>query len=145
MSKVTFYRQKRFDGGIRTGIDIDGDRALHHYEPGKGDENPALQWYVDLRISGDLPDAPDELRAWLLGHASKICNALNDLSRKHIGTDEDLVPFQAELPTIQKGVKIVVVWSAVRRVNNLEFTEVLRQLAVHFVEYVNELELVTVQ
>ena len=50
--ELSFYRQKRQDGGIRTAVTVDGDTVLHRFQPGEGASDPALLWYVDLRCAG---------------------------------------------------------------------------------------------
>ena len=70
MPNLTFYRQARIDGGIRTGIELDEDAVFEHFEEGGPELDPTLLWYVDLRCQGPgLPDEPRKAREWLIDHA----------------------------------------------------------------------------
>ena len=61
MPKLVFYRQKRYDGAIRTGLELDDDPIAEHYEEGSGERDPALLWFVDLRCKGPgIPGDPDD-------------------------------------------------------------------------------------
>src|SRR5438445_6610645 len=84
MDKVTFYYQKRQDGGLRAGVDFNGDRVLERFEPGPQEEprNSALLWFVDLRCAGEgLPSEPEELRKWFLDRSKPIQSALRQLAK----------------------------------------------------------------
>ena len=64
MSKIVFYRQKRRDRGLHTGVLIEGGTALE-LEEGvnwKGGD-PILLWWVDLRCEGKkLPTRTEPAR-----------------------------------------------------------------------------------
>ena len=49
MHELICFRQKRQDGGIRSGIQIDGTTHFHRFDEGTEDFDPSLLWYVDLR------------------------------------------------------------------------------------------------
>ena len=53
MHKLTFYHQKRRDGGLRTGVDFDDERVLERFEPGDLARDSALEWFVDIRCRGE--------------------------------------------------------------------------------------------
>ena len=73
MPNLTFYRQARIDGGIRTGIELDGDTVFEHFEEGGPEPDPTLLWFVDLRCQGPgLPDDPRQARDWLIDHPDVI-------------------------------------------------------------------------
>jgi len=60
MPTITFYRQARRDGGIRTGIEIDQNTVLMRFDRGRKESDPALLWCVDVRCSGArLPREPE--------------------------------------------------------------------------------------
>lgn len=110
---VTFYRQARVDGGVRTGLSIDGNTQWETFRPGKQIEDPSLLWYVDVRCRGaNLPATPPEARRWLLRHAESIKSALNDVPRK-VQFDDQLQPFEKHIQ-IDGGVDVGVFISAVR-------------------------------
>ena len=52
MPNLTFYRQKRVDGGVRTGVELDGETVASLFEEGDPERDPALLWFVDLRCEG---------------------------------------------------------------------------------------------
>jgi hypothetical protein len=64
MAKITFYRQKRRDGGLHTGITINGWNAMEMDEGIDWDDaDPVLLWYVDVQCEGKmLPDRPETAR-----------------------------------------------------------------------------------
>lgn len=73
MAKLIFYRQKRYDNGIRTGLELDGDPIAERFEEGDKDRDPALIWYVDLCCEGPgVPDDPDLAERWLVDHSPLI-------------------------------------------------------------------------
>ena len=51
MSTIVFFRQARIDGGIHTGVDVNGT-GWEFYDAGSDEHDPALVWYVDLRRKG---------------------------------------------------------------------------------------------
>jgi len=70
MPKLIFYRQKRYDQAIRTGVELDGETIAERYEEGGSEPDPGLLWYVDLRCEGSaIPDGFDEAAHWLLDHS----------------------------------------------------------------------------
>src|SRR5260221_10471744 len=93
MHTITFFRQARLDGGIRTGVDVNGAVAWHHFQAAGEEYDPALVWYVDLECEGsdsDLPDGKDQARQWLLDQAPIIQKGLRDLAEKlRIGFDAE--------------------------------------------------------
>ena len=40
MPNLTFYRQARIDGGIRTGIELDEDTVFEYFEEGGSEPDP---------------------------------------------------------------------------------------------------------
>jgi len=60
VSSVKFFRQKRFDGGIRMGVSVGQDLVLHHFVPGSDEDDPALEWYVDVELkAAGIPSEPE--------------------------------------------------------------------------------------
>jgi hypothetical protein len=116
MSSLSFYRQARVDGGIRTGIDVDWDPAWEGYEPGGEESDPALLWYVDVRCEGEsLPRDRDRVRQWFLDLSPTLKPALAALASKlRVGYDDEAVPYQFPVPGTPAGVSVVIVCSAVR-------------------------------
>lgn len=118
MAKISFFRQERYDGGVRTGIGINDETVLHHFETGSGEADPALLWFVDLGFTGrSLPSAPEQARKWLAEHAEFICHGLQEAAdRLQVGMDHDEPsPFRWSLSGAPRGVKAVLLVSGVRR------------------------------
>ena len=63
MTKLTFYRQGRKDGGIRTGVEVNDESVLGRFEEGDKETDSALDWYVDIRCSvSKLGNDPEDAR-----------------------------------------------------------------------------------
>src|SRR5260370_39414020 len=70
MPVITFYRQARRDGCIRTGVELDGDVLFGRLEGGSTDFDPVLTWYVELQCAGEnLPQEAEVIRQWLIDRA----------------------------------------------------------------------------
>jgi len=140
MTKITFFANKRQDDGFRTGIDIDGETIWHHFVPGSEDADPALLWWVDVSCEGDLPSDPDGVRQWMREHADLIRKYVNQAAGDidPVGFDVELRPFRREY--LSGNVRIVVVASAVRRLEAREMGVVLQDLSNRWVELLQELE-----
>jgi hypothetical protein len=142
MSELTFYRQKRVDGGIRTGIDLDGASICEDFEPGEAERDPALRWYVDLRCSGDgLPGDADSAREWLLEHDAMIREGFSRYAEElAAGSDQDDYPLQwSGFQALPPKVRMSIACSAIRRVDARELNHVLLDIAEHWSERVGRL------
>jgi hypothetical protein len=130
MDKLNFYRQKRRDGGVRTGIEFNDERVLELYEPGNLPQDSALLWFVDVRCSGkNLPSEPEAIRNWFLERGSAIQAALREFSRDLIaGIDPDW-PMRKTIVPSRNGVRIAIYCSATRRLSGREISEILSDLA----------------
>jgi hypothetical protein len=144
MSTVTFYRQKRVDGGIRSGIDIDGISVLESFAKGKADYDPALAWYVDVRCQGkNLPDSPEPARRWLLEREETVREALDQLAEDlRAGLDIESWPLHRQIPAAPSGARMTIVCSAVRRINALKISDVLRQVGLNWRKFLTSLQAV---
>ncbi|HWE95008.1 MAG: hypothetical protein JWP03_1211 [Phycisphaerales bacterium] len=131
MPTITFYRQARRDGGIRTGIDIDGDTVIDQFVEGGGDMDPALDWYVDVRCKGaGLPRAGEAARRWLLGKERVITRVLRALAGEvPAGIDPGDWPLRKTARVGASGTTISVVCTAVRRVDAQQIAQVLTDIA----------------
>jgi len=142
MATITLYRQARFDGGLRTGIDVDGETILEHYQPESGDSNPALLWYMDVRLSGDqLPSDPLEARDWLAANSEFFRSQLERVAEENLeaGFDAELRPFRRRLGGCPEGCSAEVVISAVRRLEARDIADQVRSLAQHWCTVLEEL------
>ena len=139
MSKLVFFRQGRVDGGIRTGIDIDGT-TFDHFESGIGEHDPALAWFVDLRLEGNsVPAQPERARQWLLDHKSLVNEAYTAVSRRlQVGMDPDVWPLQCEAPNAPPGVHITTVCSSTATTTAREIGATILDIAQHWEDYLDQ-------
>jgi hypothetical protein len=142
MPKLTFYRQRRRDGGTRTGVDVDGAAVLQQFEAGKKPSDPVLLWFVDIRCEGpSLPATPEGARDWLLAQAETVTTALERLADDiGPGLDVNVWPLRYPVPGTRKGVRLAVVCSATRRLAGREMATVLKDLADNWAKYVRGLK-----
>lgn len=133
---ITFYRQMRRDGGVRSGVYIDDDSILHHFQPSNGHRHhsvdPKLDWWVDVRISGnDLPTRAASIRKWCLQkeHAATIRQQLRQAANE-LGAGIDWANWPVKIgPSVRKGLSVAVVCSAARRIEARELGCILAQMA----------------
>ena len=141
MSKVTFYVQKRTDNGKRIGLLVDGETLFQRFEAGKGDWDPGLAWFVDLRCEGEtIPAQADEARDWLLSRADLFAKELtlfaNDLTT---GIDPDVWPVQRRIASGLPGLRMEIVSSAMRRIEPEELAQAMRGIASGLKQEIAEL------
>jgi hypothetical protein len=142
MAGLTFYRQARRDGGVRTGVMLGENTVLHRYEEGDEDHDPALVWSVDLRCNGSgLPDDVEGARRWLLQHEGIIRRGFERFADElQAGADVDPYPLQWEgFEDAPDHVQMKIVCGAVRRVDALRLADVLRDVATHWRPRIEEL------
>ena len=141
MSTITFYRQARRDGGVRTGIEIDNDTVLARFERGGQESDPALVWYVDVRLQGKrLPTDPEAARSWLLRHGKSVARILRQMADEvPLGIDPGDWPLRKTGRVDASGVKVTVSCSAMRRVDAQSISNELRDIAQHWDKRVAEL------
>lgn len=132
MAQLRFYRQVRYDGGIRTGIGVDEQPIWHDFQAGSEDSDPAILWYVDVIVEGNkLPNDPEESRGWLLAQATPLTNALRAAAeRLEIGLDDSADwPYRVRLNGLPRGVQGEIRVSAVRGLPEGELAQGLSDLA----------------
>jgi len=142
MPDLTFYHQKRVDGGLRTGIDLDGDTICEDFEPGEAERDPALRWYVDLRCSGEgLPAEADSARDWLLEHEAMIQDGFRRYADQlAAGADPDDYPLQwSGFQPLPPGVQMSIACAVIRRVDARELNRLLLDIAEHWSERIDRL------
>ena len=131
MHELGFYRQARFDGGVRTGVGVDGTTVLHEFQP--GDEecvDPAILWYADLTCSGeDLPTEAEEVRDWFIANQVWIKQGLSETA-EHIalGVDNDLKPFERKLQA-PNSIEARVIATGIRRLSAQGISSQLLEIA----------------
>src|SRR4051794_4076762 len=116
MAGLTFFRQARIDGGVRTGVMIGEFTVLHRFEEGSADHDPALIWSVDLRCNGSgLPVDAEGARRWLLEHEGIIRRGFVRFADElQAGVDVDPYPLQWEgFEGTPEGVQMRIVCSAI--------------------------------
>ena len=139
MHKLTFYHQKRRDGGLRTGVDCDDERVLERFEPGNLPSDSALEWFVDIRCRGEtLPPEPEQIREWFLSRSGPIQTALRQFADDCVaGIDKDW-PLRREIPS-SDGVGMAIYCSATRRLSGREIASVIAELAAKWPVLLREL------
>ncbi len=143
MSELTFYRQRRMDGGLRTGIDVDGELAFGLFEEGTQDNDPRLRWFVDLRCEGQkLPHSPRGARKWLLDHGDAIGEGFVLFAEEmRVGIDLDIVSLAWDrFPNAPKDVTMKIVLSAIRRVDAREMAGVVHETGLHWKDLIRGLK-----
>jgi len=139
MKNLTFFRQKRRDGSVRTGVELDEERILEDFESGAPREDPRLLWWIDVRCSQKTwPEETEKLREWLLEHAQRIEGGLKALATElNTGIDKDC-PVKHVAPS-RAGTKIEIFCSAMRRVAGREIQTELFTLARNWQTIIAEL------
>jgi hypothetical protein len=141
MSRITFYRQTREDGDVRTGLSADDMVLFDRYE-GRSKRNPALRWFVDVRCEGKLPTDAEKARAWLLDHAPEIKAGLDEFGETlHAGLDIDSWPVLHPMKRAPKGTRITFACSAVRSTDARSISAIIKKIADNFEAYVKRLQL----
>ena len=146
MAELAFYRQKRFDGGIRMGIEYDGSRLFEDFQQGPPEleDEPmgsALEWYIDLRCRGDaLPNHPEAARQWFEVRSAAIQDALREFSGAvKAGIDDDF-PIESPLYKFDEhGVQMKIVCSVIKRITRRVFSGVLEECSREFPSYLQKL------
>jgi len=139
MKNLTFFRQKRRDGSVRTGVELDEHRMLESFEAGSPDEDPTLLWWIDVRCAQrTFPLDPEELRAWLLKNATKFEKALKDYAAE-LGAGIDINWPVKHLAFQRAGTKVEIACSAMRRGAGREIPTELAELAKHWQSIIAEL------
>ena len=132
MPKLVFYRHKRYDGGIRTGVELDDDRVADWFDPGPDENDRALLWYVDLRCEGSgVPDEPELALDWLSGHGPIIRDGFSRCA-DHLrnGIDPDIYTVRwTDFRNVPPDVTMLIACSAIRRVDALEIGAHLSEIA----------------
>ncbi len=142
MSQLTYYCQARIDGGIRTGIDVDGATVLARYKPGMDEHDPSLKWYVDVRCDGPaLPTDGEDARHWLVENANLIKDELLCAGRQiELGFDTETRPFERRVESTPAGTTILIVASAQQRTLGRDMAPTLKGLADELESSLHDLE-----
>ena len=140
---LTFYRQKRVDGGIRTGIMLDGETVLGRFEEGRSDYDPALIWSVDLRCKGKgLPETAEDARRWFLGHESMIRDGFHRYAEQLRAGSDVTGPYLLEWSDFRSpppGITMTIACGALRRVDALMLASVIEDTGVRWAVLIQSL------
>lgn len=139
MFSLTYYKQQREDGGVRTGIDANGDTILHRFEDGNAEEkSPALDWYVDVRCSIEAEEVGDA-RIWFHQHHKLIDRALRMAADKLLaGVDFGGEPWLGAEDR-EAGIRVAISCSAQRRVDALEMQRHIEEVRVGLLNDIDRL------
>ena len=138
MASISFYRQARADGGIRTGLTVNDLEVMGSFGGNHADTDPSLLWFVDVTCVGRLPVKTDAARNWLLENGEVISAKLERLGMKlETGIDVAWPITQTEL---ENGIKITVTCSAIRRLDRYRIVKIVRKVARNFRSYVRNLD-----
>jgi len=144
MPRLIFYRQKRYDEAIRTGVELDGETIAESYEGGGSEPDPALLWYVDLRCEGSaIPDGLDEAARWLLEHDETIRSGFS-MFAEHLraGADPDIYSLiWDEFKDVPENVKMSIACSAARRIDAREIALILKEIADNWATIIRSLDI----
>jgi hypothetical protein len=143
MPKLTFYRQGRADGAIRTGIELDEDTIFETYEASGSEVDPTLLWYIDLRCKGPgIPSDPQEAKHWLLDSEAIIRAGFSRCANEfEAGRDVELYPiFWSKFHELPEGVEITIACATNRRIWALSVPKLLEDVAEHWRERIEHLE-----
>ena len=142
MSQLTYYRQARVDGGVRTGIDVNGSTVLARYEPGTDEHDPSLEWYVDIRCDGPALSSDGEAaRQWFVEHAKLVKDELLCAGRQiELGFDAEIRPFERRVESSPAGTTMLIVASAQHRVLGRDMASTLLRLADEWEASLHNLE-----
>jgi hypothetical protein len=137
MAKLTFYRQGRADGSIRTGIELDDDMIFERFEESGSEIDPTLLWYVDLRCKGSaIPSEAQEARQWLLDHEDNIQAGFSECAHDfEAGRDVDLYPLLwNKFSGVPEEVEMTIACATNRRIWALAVPKLLEDVAQHWRE-----------
>jgi hypothetical protein len=128
MSEVTFYHHERADGGRRTGVTVNGLRAIEDYAPGgNAERDPRLKWYADVIDDAAGPTDTQEAAAeWFAERSVDIRAALESAAEQlETGLDMDGIPWSFEYAN-PNGRPLRVSISAMRRYNARDISGEIR-------------------
>src|SRR6266404_803554 len=81
MPYIEFSKHHRVDGGTRYTISVEFEPIFHQFEGGEDDDDPALEWYIDVRCRGHaLPTDTHAVRQWFMVNSMPIKDGLQKLA-----------------------------------------------------------------
>lgn len=141
MATIAFYKQVRDDGGIHTGVEVNGVTCFDRFELEGEEYDPVLTWYIEVRCEGEtVPPTATGAILWLLDHATIIQNGLTQLAeRLSVGLDHSTYPLDWEIPGAPTGVRMHLRCAATRRVTALAMAKFVNEVGAQWQELVRRL------
>ena len=135
---LTFFKQKRPDGSIRTGIELDDELVLSRDTAGFKNTDFALVWYIHVQClmlpsvrswdpAAFLAENAIAIKAALMATAKEIKSGIFDKLLRHDVTD------------LTDGSKIEVAYFTTRRASEKGLRQAMVDLASRWVEIITEL------
>ncbi len=125
MRNLLYFRNVRRDGGIRLGVELDGERLFHQFIDGPKvngiwDENPAIDWYIDILFEGkNILGEPEKVRKWLVQIKPFLQKGLAELAQNLLaGVDEDALPLTHTVSHSPPGLQIAFKIMAIRKIRH---------------------------
>jgi hypothetical protein len=139
MKQLIFYHQKRRDGGLRTGVEVNDEPVLEEFKLGRQPEDSRLLWFIDVRSIGTkVPTQPEPVRRWLLQIGPSVRTALRELAEEiRAGIDSDW-PVKKDVPSPQ-GTKTAIYCSAMRRMDGRKIVHVISELQENWDQVIQQL------
>jgi hypothetical protein len=144
MPKLVFYRQKRADGGLRTGVELDDNPIAETFEEGVSESDPALLWYVDLRCEGEgIPTDADDAADWLIDNGETIQRGFARYADElRAGMDPDIYSLiWAGFNPMPQDVHMEIACSAIRRIDARHMAELVAEIGLRWYDILHELDI----
>ena len=135
MTEITFYRQQRRDGSIRSGLELNGEPQFGLIqswpsETSDDDLSMVLDWYIDLTIQSPNPiDSSD---------TDQIGDSMG------AGVDFESPVLWKNYPELSDGYEIELVCRASNRISSRQLMNEIHGFAQHWLEYLGSLKQLTV-
>jgi hypothetical protein len=152
MTEITFYRQQRRDGSIRSGLHATGPFDLENFELGPellADDPYAnvLDWFIDLQLESpaDLNHA-EAARDELLACKSSIRSGLNLMIQElGVGVDRGMSLTWQNFPGLPDGYSCRLNLSISSRIRGNSYIELLQDFMEHWPDYCRSLRVLVEQ
>ena len=152
MTEITFYRQQRRDGSIRSGLHATGPFDLENFELGPEDlaDDPyanVLDWFIDLQLESptDLINA-EAARYELLACKGAIRSGLNQMiDELGVGVDSSMALIWQNFPELPPGYSCRLNLSISRRFRGKTYIDLLQDFMEHWPEYCQSLRVLVEQ
>lgn len=152
MTEITFYRQKRRDGSVRSGLHATGPYDLENFE--KGPEQLAddpcahvLDWFIDLQLQSPRQmDDAEAARDELLSHADEITAGLNRMVDEiGVGLDSNRPVVWQNFPELPTGYSCRLNCSISLKYRGMPYMDLLRDFVGRWPIYCRSLRVLVEQ